>query len=63
MGNDLGDVIKQQNFTYVYFWEKKPQTSPTAENLRDSPRPEKKDSHKMGLERTSGHEPCCMKRH
>lgn len=61
MGNGLGDVIKHQNFTYGYFWEKSP--SPTAENPRGSPRPEKDDSHKMGLERTSGHDPYCMKRH
>lgn len=60
MGNDLGTVIKQQNFTYAYFWEKKP--SSTDENPRGSPRSEKENSHKMGLERTSGHDPCRMKR-
>lgn len=61
MGSDLGDIIKHQNFTYGYFWEKI--SSAAAKNPRGSPRPEKEDSHEMGLEIISGNIPCCVKRH
>lgn len=47
MGEDLGDILKQQNFTYSSFWKKKKIINRTKFQ---------KVYHNRGLQQTSGHD-------